>query len=95
MFRKKHAPHIYAHHSRHTRAHHAHTYGFMYDHVYTCTHCECTSHIVKFYYYKINALNFANKFVWARKGANPHVPKRVWVPKATPIFYVGVGSRLT
>ena len=31
-----------------------------------------------------------------RKGANPYGPKRVWVPKTTPmIFDVGVGSRMT
>ena len=40
-------------------------------------------------------VNFANRFVWIRKGANPHGPKRVWVPKATPIFDVGVGSHMT
>ena len=39
---------------------------------------------------------FANRFVWVRKGANPHGPKRVWVSKSTPILFdVGVGSRLT
>ena len=41
-------------------------------------------------------VNLANKFVWVRKGANPHGPKRVWVSKATLILFdAGVGSRLT
>ena len=40
--------------------------------------------------------NFANKFVWVRKCANPIGPKKAWVPKSTPmVFHVGVGSRLT
>ena len=38
MFRKKHAPHMYAHKPRHTHVHHAHTHDSMYAHVYTCTH---------------------------------------------------------
>ena len=46
--------------------------------------------------YDIHDSNLATKFVWVRKGANPHGPKRVWVPKTTPIvFDVGVGSRMT
>jgi len=48
----------------------------MYAHVYTCTHCGRTGHLVKFCYDRINNLNFTNKFVWIRKGANPLGPKR-------------------
>ena len=88
IFRKKHAPHMHAPHTRHTHAHHAHTHDSMYAHVY--------NHLAKFCYDRLNNSNFANKFVWVRKGANPHGPNRVWVPKSTPIvFNVGVGSHLT
>ena len=66
-----------------------------YAYAYTCTHCGCKGHLTKFCYDKIYDSNFANKFVWVRKGANPHGPKRVWVLKVTPIFDIGVGSRLT
>ena len=53
-------------------------------------------HLTKFYFDKIHDSNFANKFVWVRKGANPNGPKRVWVPKTTPILFdVGVGSHMT
>ena len=97
MFRKKHAPHMHAHHTWHTHAHHAHTHDSMYAHVYSCTHCGRKGHLAKFCYDRIHISNFANKFVWVRKGANPHGPKRVWVPKTTPpiIFDVGVGSHMT
>ena len=41
-------------------------------------------------------LNFANKFVWVRKGANPLRPKKIWVQKFTPILFdVGVSSHMT
>ena len=44
-----------------------------------------------FYYDRLNDSNFVNRYVWVRKGANPHGPNRVWVPKFTPIsFDVGV-----
>ena len=57
---------------------------------------DVKGHLVKFCYDRINDSNLANKFVWVRKGTNPHGPKRVWVPKTTPIvFDVGVGSRMT
>ena len=96
MFRKKHAPHMHAHHTRHTHAHHAHAHDSKYTHVYTCTHCGRKGRLAKFYYDRLNISNFANKFVWVRKGVNPHGPKKVWVPKSTPIvFDVGVGSHLT
>ena len=48
MFRKKHAPHMYAHKTRHTHAHHAHTHDSLYARVYTCTHCGYKGHITKF-----------------------------------------------
>ena len=96
MFRKKHAPHMHAHHTRHTHAHHAHTHDSMYAHVYTYTHCGRKVHHAKFCYDRLNTSKFANKFVWVRKDANPHGPNRVWVPKSTPIvFDVGVGSHMT
>ena len=65
----------------------------MYAHVYTCTHCGRKGHLAKFCYDKVHDVNLANKFVWVKKGANTHGPKRVWVPKTTPILFdVGVGS---
>ena len=66
MFHKKYAPPMDAHKSWHTHAHHAHTHD-LYAHVYTCTHCGRTGHLAKFCYDRINALNFANKFVWLGK----------------------------
>ena len=73
MFHKKHAaPHMHAHKSRHTHASHAHTHDTMYAHVYTCAHCGRKGHLVKFYYDRIHDSNFTNKFIWARKVANPH-----------------------
>ena len=38
MFRKKHAPHIYAHESRHTHVYHAHIYDSMYANAVSYTH---------------------------------------------------------
>ena len=96
MFRKKHAPHIHSHHIRHAHAYHAHTHDLKYAHVYTCTHCGRKGHLPKFCYDIVYNVHFANKFCWVRKGANPHGPNRVWVPKSTPILFdVGVGSHLT
>ena len=93
MFHKKHAPHIHAHKLRHAHAHHAHTHDFMYANVHTCTHCGCTCHLVKFYYDKVNPINFANKNVWVSNKTNPLGPKRKWVSKSPPlVFDVGVGS---
>ena len=63
-----------------------------------CTHVhivERKGHLAKFCYDRVHDVNLANRFVWVRKGANPHGPKRVWVPKATPIFDAGGGSHLT
>jgi len=96
MFRKKQVPFMYAHKPRHTHASHAHTHDTMYAHVYTSTHCGRKDHLAKFCFDRINDSKFANRFVWVRKGANPHGLKRVWVPKATPILFdVGVGSHMT
>ena len=96
MFRKKQVPNVHAHKSWHTHAPHVPTHNTMYARVYTCTHCGRKGHLVKFYYDRIHDSNFANKFVWVRKGAKSHGPKRVWVPKATPILFDGgVGSHLT
>jgi len=72
------------------------TFTLLYAHVYTCTHCGRKGHLAKFCYDRVHDENLANKFVWVRKGANPHEPKRVWVSKTTPIlFNVGVGSHMT
>ena len=48
------------------------THNTMYAHVYTCTHYGRTGHLAKFCY--DSTLNFANRFVWVRKGANPMDP---------------------
>ena len=68
-----------------------------YDHnMYKSTHYGRTGHLAKFYFDRINILNFANKHVWVRKGANPGGPKKVWVPKSIPIsFDVGMHSDKT
>jgi len=96
IFCKKHAPHMHAHKSRHTHASHVHTHDTMYASVYTCTHCGHKGHLAKFCYDRLNISNFASKYIWVRKGANPHGLKKVWVPKYTPIvFDVGVDSHLT
>ena len=77
-------------------AHHAHTHDSMYAHVYTCTHYRRKGYLAKFCYDRLHTSNFTNRFVWVRKGANPHGPNRVWVPKDTPILFdVGVGSHMT
>ena len=76
MFLKKQVPPMHAHHIRHTHAPHVHTHNTMYAHVYTCTHCGRKGHLAKFCYDRIHDSNFINKFVWVRKGANPHGPKR-------------------
>ena len=86
MFLKKHNPHILPHKTHHKHAHHAHTHD-LYAHVFTCTYCGRMGHLAKFYYDRINNLNFANKFVWVRKDTNPHGPKKVWVPNL-PLFYL-------
>ena len=50
----------------------------------------------KFYFVKVNSINFANKNVWVPYDANPRGPKRKWVPKFSPlVFDVGVGSHMT
>ena len=61
----------------------------------TCTHYGRKGHLAKFCYDRMHDSNLANKFIWVKKGANPHGPKRVWVPKTTPtLFDVGVGSHM-
>ena len=76
-----------------THASHIHTHDTIHANVYTCTHYGRTSHLAKFCYDKFN---FANKFVWVRKGANSLGSKKVWVPKFTPIIFdVDVDSHTT
>ena len=87
---------MHAHNTRHTHASHVHIHNILYAHMYTCTHCGRKGHLAKFCYDKVQNVNCANKFVLVKKGANPRGPNRVWVPKATPIFFdVGVGSLMT
>ena len=96
MFRKKQVPPMHAHKPRPTHASHVHTHHTMYAHVYTCTHCGRKGHLAKFCYDRIYDANLANKFILVRKGAKPHGPNRVWVPKTTPIvFDAGVDSHMT
>jgi len=95
MFRKKHTLHIYAHPSRHIHVPHVHRHDTLYTRVYNYTHCGHKGHLAKFCYDRINTINFASKSVWVKKGANPHGPKNVWVPKFTSIvFNVGVGYHM-
>ena len=92
MFLKKHTPYIHAHKTRYTHAYHAHTHD-LYANVYTCTHCGHKGHLIKFCYDRMRNSNFAKKFVWVRKCANSHAPKKVWIPRFTPIvFDVSVGA---
>ena len=87
---------MHAHKLRHTHTSHVHTHDTMYAHMYTCTHCGRMGHLAKFCYDRLNESNFANKFVWVRKGTNPYGPNKVSVPKVTPILFdVGVGSHMT
>ena len=78
---------MYAHKPWHTHASHVHTHDTIYAHVYTCTHWGRKGHLAKFCYDKLNTSNFANKFVWIRKGANPHKPKRYGYQNP-PLFYL-------
>jgi len=95
MFRKKHAPPVHAHKPQHTHASHIHTHNTMYAHVHTCTHYGCNGHLTKFCYDRLNDLNFTNRFVWVKKGANPYGPNKVWVTKFTPILFdIDVDSHL-
>ena len=66
---------MHAHKSRHIHASHAHTHDTMYAPVYICAHCGRKGHLAKFCYDKLNDSNFANRYVWVRKGVNPHGPK--------------------
>ena len=86
---------IHAHHTRHTHASHAQTHNSKYAHVYTCAHCGRKGFLAIFCYDRVHNENFANRFVWVRKSANPHGPKKVLILKFTPIsFDVGVGFHL-
>ena len=72
MFRKKQISNMHAHKPWHTHAHHAHTHDSKYAHVYTCTHCGRKGHLARFCYDRIHNKKISNKFIWVRKGANPH-----------------------
>ena len=70
-----------------------HNHAFIYDKVYTCTHCDRKGHLAKFCYAK---LNIKNKIVCVRESTNNIGPRKIWVPKNTPkIFYVGESSSKT
>ena len=76
---KKQAPHIHAHNTQHTYTHYAHhdlTHSCMHARVYKCTHCGCEGHLVRFYYDRVNSINFGNKNVWVPNNASPHGPKK-------------------
>ena len=61
--------------------------------VLECTHCGRKGHLTKFYFGRLNSLNFANKNVWVPNITNPRGSKRIWVPKFLPLIIdVGVGS---
>ena len=63
MFRKKHVPHVHAHHPRHIYAHfahHDHTHSHVHTRVYKCTHYGRKGHLEKFCFDKIHHINFAN-----------------------------------
>ena len=79
LFEKKQASHVHAHHPCHTYAHfahHDHTHTHVHSRVYKCTHCGRKGHLVKFYFDKINHINFANKNVWVPYNTNSRGPKR-------------------
>ena len=62
----------------------------------TLVHIVGKGHLARFCYDRIYDENLANNFVWVREGTNPHGPKKIWVPKTTPlVFDVGVGSHMT
>jgi len=64
--------------------------------VYTCTHCDRKGYLTKFYFNKVNFINFANKNVWVHKSTNPQGHKKVWVLKGSPVLFdVGVSSQKT
>ena len=82
MFPKEKTQRKYTPHASHTHAHsHQHKHAFMYEKIYTCTHCDRKDHLAKFCYAK---LNMTNKNVWVRENTNPIGPKKIWVPKDTP-----------
>ena len=88
MFRKKQIPHMHVHPTRHTpHVHHDHTHPHMYARVYKCTHCDRKRYLVKFYFDKINHINFTNKNVWVPYDTNPYGPKKEMRTKI-PTSYV-------
>ena len=77
-------------------AHHDHTHSHMHARVYKCTHCGHKSHLARFFFDRLNHVNFVNNNVWLPYDANPRGPERKWVPKFLPlVFDVGVGSHMT
>ena len=83
----KHAPPVQTHKPRHTHDSHVHTHDTRYAHVYTCTHYRLKGYLVKLCYDRVHNVNFANKFVWVRKGANPYGPIRYGYQNS-PLFYL-------
>ena len=97
MFQKKQAPHVHAHNPRHAYAHYAHIHTtHMHARVYKYMHCDRKSHLARFFFDRLNCINFANNNVWVPYNTNPRGPKKKWVPKSPPlVFDVGVGSHMT
>jgi len=53
-------------------------------------------HLAKFYFDRINLLNFANKNIQVPIASNPRAPKKIWVPKFSPLMFdVGMGPHMT
>ena len=72
MFRKKHIPHVHAHHSWYTYARHAHTHTtHMHARMCTCIHCSRKRHLANFYFDRLYSSNFVNKKVWVPIATNP------------------------
>ena len=97
MFRKKQIPHVHAQTPRHKYALHAHSHTtHMHARVYTCTHCNPKGHLARFWFDRLNSINFTNNNIWVSYNTNPRGPKKEWVPKFPPlVFDVGMGSHKT
>ena len=81
---------MYAHLIRYTYALYAHTHTtYMHARVYKCTHCDRKVHLARFYFDRINSINFVNKNAWIPYDANPRGPKKIYVSKFSPLVFDG------
>ena len=48
----------------------------------------------KICYDRLNVSNCASQNVWVKKGANSRGPKKIWIPRSTPIVF-DIGMALT